>query len=72
MWGLREIYVIEFSDGVLLNSYGGVVIYQLNLAVVKQSSEVAVTEFRVLGRHARVARPEETVEEVTAPSGWTA
>ena len=42
--GLREIYVIESSDGVLLTSDGGVVIAQLDLAVVEHSSEVAVAE----------------------------
>ena len=44
MWGLREIYVIESSDGVSLTSDGGVVIAQLDLAVVEHSSEVDVAE----------------------------
>ena len=44
MRGLREIYVIESSAGVLLTSDGGVVIAQLDLAVVEHSSEVAVAE----------------------------
>ena len=38
--GLREIYVIESSAGVSLTSDGGVVIAQLDLAVVEHSSEV--------------------------------
>ena len=42
--GLRDIYVIEYSAGVSLNSDGGVVIASLDLAVVENSSEVAVTE----------------------------
>ena len=42
--GLREIYVIDSSDGVALTSDGGVVISQLDLAVVEHSSEVAVAE----------------------------
>ena len=42
--GLREIYVIESSAGVLLTSDGGVGIAQLDLAVVEHSSEVAVVE----------------------------
>ena len=42
--GLREIYVIESSDGVLLNSDGGADIAQLDLAIVEHSSEVAVAE----------------------------
>ena len=42
--GVREIYVIESSAGVSLNSDGGVVIASLDLAVVENSSEVPVTE----------------------------
>ena len=42
--GIREIYVIESSAGVSLTSDGGVVIAQLDLAVVEHSSEVAVAE----------------------------
>ena len=42
--GLREIYVIESSAGVSLTFDGGVVIAQLDLAVVEHSSEVAVAE----------------------------
>ena len=42
--GLREIYVIQSSDGVSLTSDGGVVIAQLNLAVVEHSSEVDIAE----------------------------
>ena len=42
--GLREIYVIESSAGVSLTSDGGVVISQLDLAVVEHSSEVDVAE----------------------------
>ena len=41
-WGIREIYVIDSSAGVALTSDGGVVISQLDLAVVEHSSEVAV------------------------------
>ena len=44
MRGLREIYVIESSAGVSLTSDGGVGIDQLDLAVVENSSEVAVSE----------------------------
>ena len=43
MRGIREIYVIDSSAGVSLTSDGGVVIAQLDLAVVEHSSEVAVT-----------------------------
>ena len=42
--GLREIYVIDSSARVLLTSDGGVVIAQLDLAVVEHISEVAVAE----------------------------
>ena len=42
--GLRDIYAIESSVGVLLTSYVGDVIAQLELAVVEHSSEVAVAE----------------------------
>ena len=42
--GLREIYVIESGAGVSLTSDGGVVISQLDLAVVEHNSEVAVAE----------------------------
>ena len=42
--GLREIYVIQSSAGVLLTSDDGVGISQLDLAVVENSSEVAVAE----------------------------
>ena len=40
--GIRCIYVIESSAGVLLTSDGGVGTAQLELAVVEHSSEVAV------------------------------
>ena len=43
--GFREIYIIDSSAGVLLTSDGGVVIAQLDLAVMEHSSEVAVAEF---------------------------
>ena len=42
--GLREIYVIDSSAGVSFTSDGGVVIAQLDLTVVENSSEVAVAE----------------------------
>ena len=42
--GLREIYVIDSSAGVSLNSDGGVGIAKLDLAVVEHRSEVAVAE----------------------------
>ena len=42
--GLRDIYIIESSAGVLLTSDGGAGIAQLDLAVVEHSSEVAVAE----------------------------
>ena len=42
--GLREIYLLDPSSGVALTSDGGVVIAQLDLAVVEHSSEVAVAE----------------------------
>ena len=42
--GIREIYVIYSSSGVSLNSDGGVVIAYVELAVVENSSEVAVSE----------------------------
>ena len=42
--GLREIYVIESSAGVSLTSDGGVVIDQLDLAVVEHSGEFSVAE----------------------------
>ena len=40
--GIREIYVIESSSGVLLTSDGGVVTAQFDLAFAENSSEVAV------------------------------
>ena len=42
--GIREIYVIEPSAGVSLTSDSGVVITQLDLAVVEHISEVTVAE----------------------------
>ena len=42
--GLREIYVIEASTGVLLTSDGGVVIAQFELYFTENSSEGAVPE----------------------------
>ena len=42
--GLREIYVIEASDGVLLTIDGGVDIAQFDLAFAENSSECAVAE----------------------------
>ena len=42
--GIREVYVIEASDGALLTSDGGVVITQFDLAFAKNSSEVDVAE----------------------------
>ena len=42
--GIREIYVIEYSDGVSLTSDGGAGISKLDLAVMEHSSEVTVAE----------------------------
>ena len=42
--GIMEIYVVESSAGVSLTGDGGVVIAQLDLAIVEHSSEVAVAE----------------------------
>ena len=42
--GLREIYVIESSSGVALTSDGGVIIGQLELAILEHISEVAVAK----------------------------
>ena len=44
MQGFREIYVIESSAGVLLNSDGGVVIAKFDLDFAENSGEVAVAE----------------------------
>ena len=42
--GLREIYLIESSAGVLLTSDGGVGIAQFDLAFAENISEVAGAE----------------------------
>ena len=42
--GFMEIYVIEASAGVSLNSDGGVIIPQFDLDFAENSSEVAVAE----------------------------
>ena len=44
-WRLREVYILQVSDGVSLASNGDVVPAQLELAFVEESSEITVAEF---------------------------